>query len=275
MDQFDSPDYDARPDSVAHSDTDTDSVSDAVASPAVGQPRLGVAHLLMWTLGSALMFSVHPLTGATSGQPITAGRGVVYLFYGLVYGAALAGLALPLVRRWRGGVPFPVQPGHWLLVTNGLIALLLCASIVLLQTPADMGRQLASLGWQMTLHAAATGPPAVIYLWGAIAVRGGRRWAVVLAVLGLLHLFQAACLGLLATMAGGRATGLEILLFDVYRIVQSYGTLAAGFLVIGATLADVYRREDRDWLHLVGVFVEVATIVWITFGIFSQLPVLL
>ncbi len=237
----------------------------APPSPAGGQPPLGILHLLVWTLGSALMFSLLRQSDGAELRPVSWGRSLVYLFYGLVYGGALGSLLLPPWRWWRRGVPFPEAPGHWLLLTNGLIALLLGLSLFLLPRPATTRVDL----W---LHAASTAAPAVLYLWGALAPRGGTAWALVLALLGTLHLLQALCLVLLA---GTRPGGIELMAYDLFRLLQSYGTLAAGLLVIVASLADVYRRVGRDWLHWAGAFVELATIVWITFGVFGGLPVFL
>ena len=94
-------------------------------------------------------------------------------------------LALPAARLIRGGKPFPSLPGHWLLLSNGVIAVLLCVSIL-------MTRKSPPAEWRLIVYAVSTGIPSAVYLGGAVAAGGGGRWTVVLSVLGTLHLVQGA-----------------------------------------------------------------------------------
>jgi hypothetical protein len=228
--------------------------------------RLGIVHFLVWMLGSALMLAVFRQFDASVDGPLSALRAVVYTFYGLVYGAALAGLLIPFSRYLWGGAAYPAQPGHWLLVANGVIALVFCAVLALESLPA-------SEPFSTALQAGATALPAAAYLWGSFASRDAPRWTVLLGTLAALHGVQALCLGLLAAMLNASTFDLEPVLVALVQTLQSYGTLAAGLLVLVASGFDISQRTCRDWLHWVGVVVELATIAWILFGVFGGLSV--
>lgn len=218
--------------------------------------RLRIVHLLAWTVGSAIMLAALRHFDATAGLEPQPWRTAGLLFYGLVYGAALAGLLLPFSRYFWGGAAYPRQPGHWLLLTNGVIALVFCGVRAADLLPLSQAVQL-------TLQALATAPPAAFYLWGAVASRDRARWIILLTMLGSLHVVQSLVLIWLAGSLAARPTGLDVILIDLMGILQTHGTLAAGLLLVLAALLDVTRRETRDWLHWVGSGVELATIVWI------------
>ena len=82
------------------------------------RPRLGIVHLLLWTAATAVVLSVRgawmrwetfppdELLAARIGHVVTC----------IAYGAILAGIIVLLWGRFRGGIPFPDAPGHWLLL---------------------------------------------------------------------------------------------------------------------------------------------------------------
>jgi hypothetical protein len=80
---------------------------------AARQPRLGVAHLLIWTAGSAAILAVQRATGMWE-----QAEGAFFWFMVamavpqcLIYGALLGSTAVGISRRVRGAI-FPVHPGQ-------------------------------------------------------------------------------------------------------------------------------------------------------------------
>jgi hypothetical protein len=80
-------------------------------------PRLRIAHLLWWTAASALGFAAYH--GITSRRFLREGANFFLVYdsvMGVVLGTILTGVGIMAYRRWRGGMPYPFLPGHWLLM---------------------------------------------------------------------------------------------------------------------------------------------------------------
>ena len=85
-------------------------------------PRLRIAHLLGWTVASAVGFAAY--RGITPRLGLGASWAVLGVYdsvMGLALGTILSGVGIMGYRRWRGGMPYPSLPGHWLLLL-GLVA---------------------------------------------------------------------------------------------------------------------------------------------------------
>lgn len=87
------------------------------------QPRLGIIHIMLWTAGSAMILAMYRAMVDFDDMPEQARAQwyVMQIGYSIAYGAALAGAILFAYRRLTKGTPFPVLPGHWLLLTWGLV----------------------------------------------------------------------------------------------------------------------------------------------------------
>ncbi len=80
-------------------------------------PRLRIAHLLWWTAASALGFAAYH--GITPRRFLREGADFFVVYdsvMGLALGTILTGVGIMAYRRWRGGMPYPFLPGHWLLM---------------------------------------------------------------------------------------------------------------------------------------------------------------
>src|SRR5262245_47816764 len=89
--------------------------------------RLTIAHLMLWTLGCAVALGFY--REITLAQQRPDGRfQIVMQVFGLLYcipaGARIGTVFLFAWMTWRGDRSFPTQPGHWLLLTEGVSALL-------------------------------------------------------------------------------------------------------------------------------------------------------
>jgi hypothetical protein len=80
-------------------------------------PRLRIAHLLGWTVASAVGFAAyHGITPRLGPGASWVLLGVYASVMGLAFGTILTGVSIMGYRRWRGGMPYPFLPGHWLLL---------------------------------------------------------------------------------------------------------------------------------------------------------------
>src|SRR5436190_17187642 len=118
--------------------------------PAESPPpeRLSIAHLMLWTLGSAISLGLYrAITLAQRPDDrLTVVSQVFALIYCLPAGARIGGVLLFAWKTLKGDRSFPTQPGHWLLVVEGISTLLL------------------SLGWAATVLFAADQAQS-FYLW--------------------------------------------------------------------------------------------------------------
>ena len=173
---------------------------------------------------------------------------IASLFFSLMFGLALAGLALILWRRWARGQAFPEAPGHWLLLSVASLALVV-GSLTVLSTiyesrwPAMHARFPA---WHMTMIAGHL-TIAVVAVVFACLLRGSWWWKCALILPALLWLFIG--LSVLSSVLGNWRPW-----FAASRMIGQVATGACvGVLVIVACYRERGRDQQRDWLHWLGV----------------------
>src|SRR5438132_3400288 len=88
--------------------------------------RLSIAHLMLWTLGSAIALAFYRAMAIDkqANERLVAVSRIYALLYSLLAGPKVGGLLLFTWRKVRGIAGFPTQPGHWLLVLEGASAML-------------------------------------------------------------------------------------------------------------------------------------------------------
>src|SRR5688572_31615274 len=88
------------------------------------QNRLTIGFLMLWTLCSALFLATSRALEDSSPETRQGLAYTVYLTgYAVIQGLALASLPLFLTRKFARREGFPTQPGHWLLLVRGVVAL--------------------------------------------------------------------------------------------------------------------------------------------------------
>jgi hypothetical protein len=238
--------------------------------PADDSPRLGIIHLLTWTLGVALILAVQKHLGVVRWSA-NSFQGVAYLGLGLVHamasGAAVGGVVI-LAWRLFNGKPFPTQAGHWLLVALGVIAILGALSWVAQEhviqlaeeaarAESDAGEQghveridgyrrrqlvyMANVTFMGMVSTAAFAVPTLL-------VRDGQRWTVFFAMLVLLNFMQA-----LLGIAVFAIASLDMASMGVPRPLFLIESILGIVLLAIALSGD--RAASRDWLHWTGAVV--------------------
>lgn len=217
-------------------------------------PRLGIVHLLGWTLGVAVVLGIYRAANAFriqdgAAQPMSPWA----LGFGLAYGTALGGLSLFLWRWWRGTGSGPTQPGHWLLVFAGLgfcldlLAMAAAEAIVYLWTGTIDGFRIWNLhqclGWSLGAMVA------FVVLCRLREATVG--WIVITSLLfvamsmaAIQHIvsFVAFELGALGSWTwlvplGGKTIGVAVVLAAILTV----------------EIVDRRRGRARDWLHAGGI----------------------
>ena len=227
------------------------------ARPA-SHPRLGIIDLLIWMAGVAVVLAMYrALTDWSEFEPEELdGVRRWHLLLGLAYGIAVGGLGMLAWRRFVRGLPFPSQPGHWLLVFLALGCALDGLSLQVVKLTQRAGwivdgtgpRYYAQLSliWLTVL----AGSLATMIRWREV---GRWRWlAAATAVLAVANAASHMVAGLV--FYGGMPTFFPFAggnwPFFAAMWTRSYGTALCLLLLWIIACVD---RRDRDWLHWVGV----------------------
>ncbi len=240
-------------------------------------PRLKIAHLLWWTAASALGFAAYHEITPTRFLREGADFFVVYnSVMGLALGTILTGAGIMTYRRWRGGIPYPFLPGHWLLmlglfaavadgVAIGVFEILtrlydppskwapemvypvLFVQFNLSREPYWIGVYHQAIGWGM-------GAAAALALSWHLRRRLSWPWLSVFLAFGLFA----------ATLSAGHvhslfrvrySASLRPIDFWCLRSAHVYATfvLLGTSVVLAAVARDVWSRARVDGLHWAGV----------------------
>jgi len=222
-------------------------------------PRLGIRHMMLWTLCTAAYLVLErSLSVAVVGTgEFTALRAVFVSLNSAVAGAGLAGTVVLIHARVRRGPPFLSHPGHWLLISRAAGILLTSLAFLLVRPNTFEGDfALVWLGlWYCFLLAYLV--PTILYLVAAQSMDLHRwRWTFV------------AMAAFAAFVVVGQYLEIARLIFslDPKLLTSTASSVAIGrpslppaLVVVGIATYDAATGERRDWLHWAGVAVFVAS----------------
>jgi len=231
------------------------------------QPPLGIGHMMLWMVGSGLLLAVYrtfldaDLAQRPNWLPIC--QMVSSVMYGIPGGAAVASLILTAQRRLRGGPAFPCQPGHWLLFATGSIITLQAAGYLVM--------------WLVDSYATWRGTPVsmllaicpsqvmglIVFGVACFRLQEPFRWRILFAGLAAEHGLTALAYW---TLFSNRLS-----VFGNFASVHFFlGPLAVMIGTVIVVILDRSRAKTRDWLHWVGVSVQ---LLLCAFSLLSSLAV--
>ena len=209
--------------------------------------RLSIAHLMLWTLGSAIILACFRAMSSRQEElpdAVVRLQPIYHLAYSVTLGAQLGSVLLFAVRRMRGQSGFPGQPGHWLLLIEGVSAILILGGYwwYQLQEGPDGHPMYSYFAWQLPNLLACT----VGYFLAFARTERGSPWRYGLGIIALIHGLQFFLFVLSAWvffLMNGRTW------YDAWELPPNGVGLALAITVLVASLADRKRHAQRDTLH--------------------------
>lgn len=213
------------------------------------QPRLGIIHIMLWTACVAVMLTIQGGIYQVIQTPeASVLRMLLRGAWAAVLGAGLATLFVFFARR-RRGIPFPVHPGHWLLLilgtTYGLHQLAWVPTFFVNDWVHEHndGVEFVQALVRASVPLAACG----LYAVATAAHRCCTRWAVLFGLRAGASAFMC-CLGLLEALMLATA-GYPREFWRVAYLIEFF----FWFVMAVTVVLDVRARSARDWLHWTGV----------------------
>ena len=230
------------------------------------QPRLGIIHIMLWTLGSAMILAVYRALVDFANMPEQARVQwyVLQIGYSTVYGAALASVFLFAYRRLAKGAAFPVLPGHWLLLAQGIVFTVSfaghVAASVIRNRFDSLSPAIYGLG-QWSAHSVAV----VVVLVAIIRLNDFAYWRVYFWA-SLVHqaIRSSVCLV-------GVLPGTWYFVFLLQRWIYAIGATVLVIWLLIVVARDWRRAVRRDWLHWTGVIVTLSGPVLFVIQIVSSM----
>jgi hypothetical protein len=232
-----------------HSQVETSSPGND--SPTARPNRLAIGHLLLWTAATAVVFAalvtteqrfaIRKIRQTELGIRIHHAGYCLALAVAPAYGAAIAGIRLATWRVTTQRWGFPTQPGHWLLVSAGVVPIAI--GVADLNYSPGQNFAHAFLCWLGLLGVAVTVTIAAQFIDQPL------RW---------MRAFQVGSWGLLLLafelfIAGLLANGDTWLFWYVLNLVLSIPAVVAVFLAFLVSLLDLRSIERWDALHWIGL----------------------
>jgi len=235
-------------------------MSDPDTKPSPIHNRLAIAHLMLWTLGSAIILAFYRalILNRAASEYSTYWR-VTSLAYSLMAGAQVGSVPLYFWRRWNRAGGFPTAPGHFLLLVEGM-------STMLVWSGHGVARffEPALLQDKVFILAASQLPNCMVTAIAYFVVPSRQRqasqlWQASMLLLGLEHAVAAAyCLVLMTPVS--HSYGAMVLFDPLYSFQATCFPVSTSLLLVCASIADP-ERGHLDFLHWTGVAAICATTV--------------
>jgi len=182
------------------------------------------------------------------------------LGFGPLQGMALVGVLIFLWRRFWSHVPFPTEPGHWILIICGAGVIVNLASHVPYLL-AVRGNESFVPDWAARLPRYAIGGCAILLaVMGAYSERSSRIWRLSILALGL-----SGAMAIVHSVAIYWPFTRQFPGGNVWQNLLRFGFSLPGLLALVAAFLDWRRKQHRDFLHWCGVaFVVLSpTVEWL------------
>jgi hypothetical protein len=207
--------------------------------------RISILYLMVWTACTAVILAFYRQAMAVpTSPPIPAWVQVLpALISSPIQGACVASLLLLIWRKVRGGPAFPRQPGHWLLVVPGALAVISWPSWLFVQPYLQLGPHIYLLFYRLPL----------LVLFFALVISAVNsmeaepRWRAMFIVW-----LAANLIGPVTTCIGGYGFG-TIAVEPIIGVV-----VGLAFLV--PMIQDRRLGVQRDQLHYAGVMARIAQV---------------
>jgi len=221
--------------------------------------RLTIAHLMLWTLGCAIALGFYRGRILAEQRPddrFAAAQQVFALIYCLPAGARIGGVLLFAWMMCRGDKSFPTQPGHWLLLCEGISVLLQWLGRTAIILIAGFEERPIYLFWASQLpNCIATAVAYGIAL--SCSSNESRLWKATFTFLLLEHILAAVTsVGLAFYFATGPGAWRGI--WSLYDLQYRCCPLLLAVALPIVALADPKRRQT-DFLHWTGIIAVTAS----------------
>lgn len=179
------------------------------------------------------------------------------MYYGLtalINGAAVGSIVIWLARLVRRGPPFPVLPGHYLLMLQGGsvgVQWLFYGVVELSRQGSEQRPSAFFIAWAL-----ASAISAALALVCAILCPRPPRWLAFFLAYVVVELLQA----MVALFTLGMLSGASSRLIDIDWLIP-FSALVPLVCVIVAAWRDRTERAPHDWLHWTGIAVFVAGLI--------------
>jgi hypothetical protein len=232
---------------------DEPTVEVAASGAAATKPRLSIMHLMIWTAMSGVMMGFYNLTESLQtdrpsksitewiNSPINLALRTVASMAG---GANLCGVLL-LIDRRRRGIRFPVEPGEWLLVWQGIgtiIGLTMYLALTTTRILVDEGYV-----WSTIYQLVSSMIVIAEYMFPWLLCKDNRDWRrffFTATVLSFLSMFM---------MLANIALPVVLIPFNPMGPIR-WVAVGVGMLMFACAIGgDIRRRTSRSWVHWVGV----------------------
>jgi hypothetical protein len=247
-------------------------------NPMPPQPRLQIIHLMLWIAGTSILLGTW--RNFSDEFPANSVAIRILMLSQLcvlcpLLGAAVASLGA-WVHRAATGIPFPIHPGQWILVTVGVTALLQAGQWSLLRAVFDtrvfQAGESPFLFWMLSITAIAL-IEAAMYVIATVRVSAGRSWKLFLGTKAA----DALVTGLQQTVFFfSSMSSWSWIIYDWLMPALGYATnimtCVCFLLLMIAIVLDWRQQTARDWMHWLGVATVIGTTmmntVWVVIATF-------
>jgi hypothetical protein len=223
------------------------------------QPRLSIAHLMLWMLSSAVFLALARFLP----RGVPEEMRTLLLFYqgaqAMINGAAVATVPIWITRLVRGGPPFPTAPGHYLALLGAGSCVTQVVGNVVIQGLREIG--VDDYGYYLIISMLLAALAGLMGLVCVIFCSRPPRWMLVFVVIVLCK--GLVVIAALATLASHRSGFVSARSMPQWAYWIS--TIAVSVAIVTASAIDLARRVRRDWLHYVGVgaYLAQAVTYWV------------